>query len=234
MEEIEKIKKAYARRAHLGKDKLHSKFNPAALYNGHQIQKEIINAFKKNGINDISNKRILDVGCGVGNDLRNFVQFGANPDNLNGIDLLPESVERAKKISSNINFKCANAEDLPFDSNYFDIVVTFVTFTSILDSQMKKNIAKEMERVLAPQGIILWYDFFLNNPWNPDVRGVKKREIYKLFPGCKIWFKKISLIPQIIRFLAPYSWLACYLLEKIPLLRTHYLAVIHKRKMDKS
>ncbi|MCC7210276.1 MAG: hypothetical protein IT451_00360 [Candidatus Brocadia sp.] len=40
---------------------------------------------------------------------------------------------------------------------------------------MKKGIAAEMLRVLEPDGVILWYDYYMNNPKNPDVKGVKKR-----------------------------------------------------------
>jgi ubiquinone/menaquinone biosynthesis C-methylase UbiE len=94
---------------------------------------------------------------------------------------------------------------------------------------MKQRIAKEMLRVLKPLGIILWYDFHMNNPRNPDVRGVKKKEIYELFPDCDIRLKRVTLAPPLARAIAPYSWLACYILEKIPLLRTHYLGVIRKR-----
>jgi hypothetical protein len=34
-----------------------------------------------------------------------------------------------------------------------------------------------MVRVLKPEGLILWYYYHVNNPSNPDVRGVKCREI---------------------------------------------------------
>ena len=36
---------------------------------------------------------------------------------------------------------------------------------------MKQAVAEEMLRVLKPQGLILWYDYHVNNPWNKDVRG---------------------------------------------------------------
>jgi hypothetical protein len=90
-------------------------------------------------------------------------------------------------------------------------------------------VAGEMIRVLKEDGIIIWYDYYTNNPWNPDVRGVKKREIHQLFPGCRVDLQKITLAPPLARALAPRSWLACSLLEKIPWLRTHYLGVIRKR-----
>ena len=93
---------------------------------------------------------------------------------------------------------------------------------------MKQQIASEMLRVLRKDGIIVCYDFHVNNPWNPDVRGVKKLEILQLFPGCRIELQRSTLALPLVRWLAPYSWLACYLLGKIPWLCTHYLSVIRK------
>jgi hypothetical protein len=101
-------------------------------------------------------------------------------------------------------------------------------FTSVLDSQIKLRIALEMLRVAKPGGIIFWYDFSVDNPLNKNVKGVGSREIHRLFQGCDIDLKRITLAPPIARLLAPYSWLVCYFLSKVPLLCTHYLAAIRK------
>ena len=86
-----------------------------------------------------------------------------------------------------------------------------------------------MLRVTKPDGLILWYDFLYDNPKNPDVRGVRKREIQRLFPGCSVGLRKVTLAPPIVRRLAARAWWLCTILEAIPLLRTHYLGVIRKR-----
>jgi len=99
---------------------------------------------------------------------------------------------------------------------------------------MKQRIASEMLRVSRGGGLILWYDYHADNPWNPDVRGVKKPEIYCLFPGCRFDLQRITLAPPLSRSLAPYSWLLCCLLERIPWLCTHYLGVIQKGENDAS
>ena len=72
-----------------------------------------------------------------------------------------------------------------------------------------------MLRVLKTDGIILWYDYHMNNLQNPNVKGVKKKEIYKLFPDCDVYLKRITLAPPITRAIVPSSWLACYFLEKL-------------------
>jgi len=233
MSEIERIKKAYDKRVVMQKYKFYSYFNKANLCIIHQREKALLEVIKKFNFSDLSNKKILDVGCGKGDMLRNFIQYGARPENLYGLDLVEDRIEQAKALSPNIDFRCANAENLPYPDKSFDIVMQFVVFTSIFDSQMKKNIGKEMLRVLKPNGIIIWYDFYYNNPWNPDVRGIKKREIYQIFPDCKIYLKRITVgiavaVP-IIRVIASYSYFLCCLLESIKILNTHYLGVIKKK-----
>jgi hypothetical protein len=101
-------------------------------------------------------------------------------------------------------------------------------FTSILDEDLKRHAAAEMLRVLKRDGLILWYDYHVNNPFNRDVRGVKRREIHQLFPDCHVELKPITLLPPLARALAPYSYLGCYLLEKFSPLCTHYLGAIRK------
>jgi len=143
--------------------------------------------------------------------------------------LLEDRIEKAKYLSPNINFTCGNAANLPYADKFFDIVMQFTMFTSILDSLMKQRIAREMLRVLKPHGIILWYDYHVNNPRNPDVRGLKKKEIYQLFPDCKIYLKRITLASPISRLIAPYSYLLCYMLESMKFFNTHYLGIMKKK-----
>ena len=47
----------------------------------------------------------------------------------------------------------------------------------------------------------------------------------RLSSGLYLYFNKVTLAPPIARKLAPISWLAYYLLEKIPFLQAHYLVV---------
>ncbi len=108
------------------------------------------------------------------------------------------------------------------------MIVQFTVFSSILDVTMKHKVASEMLRVLKEDGCIIWYDFFVRDPRNKDVRGVTKREINELFPGCRITLRRVSVAIPLIRLIAPYSWELCYLLEKIKVLNTHYLGFIRK------
>ncbi|MCC7210273.1 MAG: hypothetical protein IT451_00345 [Candidatus Brocadia sp.] len=68
--------------------------------------------------------------------------------------------------------------------------------------------------------VLFWYDYHMKNPKNPDVKGIKKREIYELFPHCQIDLKRITLTPLIIRLIAPYSRITCYIFGKLKIFNT--------------
>lgn len=229
MDEIENIRERYERRKKMSERSFYSYFNVGNLFLIQERQRKIIKLLDKYERGDLSDEKIIDIGCGNGSMLRDFISWGAKPENLLGIDLLEERINVGKKISPNIDLVCGDAEKLDFPEKNFDIVTQFVCFTSILDFGMKKNIANEMLRVLKDNGIILWYDFKYNNPKNPDVRGIKKEEIKTLFPNCSYDFNLITLAPPVVRKLAPISWLLCYFLTELKLLNTHYLAIIRKK-----
>jgi hypothetical protein len=94
---------------------------------------------------------------------------------------------------------------------------------------MKFRVAAEMNRVLKPGGVILWYDYFVSNPKNPNVRGVSRKEILDLFPGLSISLQRITLAPPIARAVGPISPVLHHLLSSCKPLRTHYLGLFQKQ-----
>jgi ubiquinone/menaquinone biosynthesis C-methylase UbiE len=222
-----RIRRAYARREE--GDPRYSWFNPSYQFMVQQRDRRLLALLLRCGVANLNSRTILEIGCGTGQWLRNFVNWGARPENLTGIDLLPDRVSRAKRLCPlGVRIECGSAAHLPFGNENFDLVLQSTVFTSILDQNLKRRVAAEMTRVLKPDGIIVWYDYHVNNPQNRDVRGVKRRDIGVLFPGCHIELERVTLLPPLAHILAPYSYLACYLLEKISPLCTHYLGVIRK------
>lgn len=227
--EARRIEKVYRKRYESDKER-YSLFKPGEHFLDITYERDLIRSLKKAGIPNLAGLKILEIGCGDGRRLRNLQRLGAIPSNLYGIELLDFYVKDANLLSSNrCNIRQGDASDLPYDDGNFDIVYQRTVFTSIFDEEIKKKIACEMLRVLKTNCFVIWYDFHMNNPKNPNVRGVKKREIYELFPDCDIYLKRITLAPPLARLVAPWSFLLCYFLEKIPWLRTHYLGVIRKK-----
>ena len=196
----------------------------------HERYRETLRLFQAHGYHPLSKLQILDVGCGDGVMLRQFMQWGAWPENLAGIELRPEPVEKAGRLNPNLDLRCGSAIELPWPDDSFDLVCQHTVFTSILDKAMKRQIASEMTRVLRPGGSVLWYDYFYNNPSNPDVRGVKAKEIRSLFPDFEINLRPITLAPPIARRIPNALLPGLYpLLAALPFLRTHYLGIFTKQ-----
>jgi ubiquinone/menaquinone biosynthesis C-methylase UbiE len=222
-----RIRAAYALREK--DDPRYSWFNPAYQLMQQQCERRVLTLLNRNGFSDLQFKTVLEIGSGTGHWLRQFVKWGSRPENVTGIDLLPDRLSRARPLCPPaVRLLTASAAHLPFTSERFDIVLQSTVFTSILDDDLKTEAAAEMLRVLKREGLIIWYDYHVNNPWNPDVRGVKRREVSRCFPNCRIDLERTTLLPPVARALAPYSYMTCYFLERIPFFCTHYLGAIRK------
>ena len=76
-------------------------------------------------------ERILDIGCGSGNNLLFLNRMGLD---LTGVDASPYMIDLCKKrLGSHCDLKIGRAEDLPFEDNEFDIAI-FVNSLEFLDN----------------------------------------------------------------------------------------------------
>lgn len=222
-----RIKQAYQIKKPVGH---YSLFQAGNLFVIKERERLLLRCLMKHGCDSFAGKRVLEIGCGAGYWLRQFIQWGADPCNITGVDLRSEVISTAVPLCPpSVTLRCMNAARLDFESGSFDLVLQSLVFTSVLDQDMKQRIAQEMLRVVKQTGLILWYDFHVNNPWNPNVRGVRKGEIARLFPNCRITLNRVSLALPIAKKLAPCSWLSCYVLDRLRVFNTHYLGVIQKR-----
>ena len=174
----------------------------------------------------LSETTIADIGCGTGQWLLEFLQWGAAPRNLHGIDLMPERLSQARERLPQADLHCGDARKLPWPDRSLDLVTQFTLFSSILDISLQKAVAAEMLRVLRPGGHILWYDLRYSHPARAAVRGLNRDEIRSLFPGCSIRFKTTTLAPPLSRMVARRSWAAAAMLESLGFTCTHLAALI--------
>ena len=95
-------------------------------------------------------KRVLEIGCGLGTDAINFARAGAD---YTGVDLTERSIElvQSRFDFENLpgNLQTADAENLPFVDNTFDLIYSHGVLHHTPDTQKAIN---EAHRVLKPGG----------------------------------------------------------------------------------
>ncbi len=120
------------------------------------LQQEVASrVFERLSYMKVSPGKILDVGCGTGHCSRQL-RDSYSKAKIFGIDIAPGMIEEARKSQSlfrKINYQVADADQLPFEDNTFDLVFSSLTIQWLPD--LKKTFS-ELHRVLKPGGLLLF------------------------------------------------------------------------------
>ena len=192
-------------------------------------QRAMLRLFVKLGFTDLATLRLVEVGCGAGGNLLELLRLGFAPDRLSGIELLPERFAAARAtlpVALTLHQGDALQVDLP--AALHDIVFVSTVFSSLLDDAFQQRLADAMWRWVKPGGGVLWYDFTVDNPRNPDVRGVPPGRLRALFPQGRVQARRVTLAPPIARAVTRVHPGLYPVFNALPLLRTHVLAWVGK------
>ncbi|MCX6807362.1 MAG: methyltransferase domain-containing protein [Patescibacteria group bacterium] len=104
--------------------------------------------------------KILDVGCGFGGTIR-MLNEKHHYCELIGLNIDGEQLAVAKKLTKSrnhntIKFVQADACDLHFEKEYFDVIITIESIFHFFD---RKRFLQEASRVLKPKGKLVLSDF---------------------------------------------------------------------------
>ena len=161
--------------------------------------------------------KLVDVGCGVGGHLLDFLRAGFAPENLTGIELIAERMVLARsRVPSSLRMIEGDASSTPIAPQSQDIVFQSVVFSSLLNEDFQQELANRMWSWLRPGGGVLWYDFTYDNPRNPDVRGVPLRRVRQLFPAADPVVRRVTLAPPLSRRICRIHPAAYHALNCIP------------------
>lgn len=222
------VRERYARRGSK-LDKRYTYFNPEVLLSAQERERIFVRALSKAGMQPVEHKKMLEIGCGSGGGLMQFMKLGFRPENLVGIELLEERMAAARDLlPSAVRLYGGDACEFDLEEEKFDLVFQSTVFSSILDHAVQRTMAARMWDLLNPGGSVLWYDFIYDNPSNPDVAGVPLRRVRELFPGGELQFWRVTLAPPISRRVARIHPALYYFFNAFPLLRTHVVCLIKK------
>lgn len=161
---------------------------------------------------DLRDKRILDLGCGMGMYVSRLRQFS---DDVHGVDVDPDKIAKASAWLPNLHV--SPAEHLPFDDRSFDMVLLNEVIEHVDDD---RQAIREAYRILRPGGHIVvyapnrlypfethgfffrdryygpcnlpilanWVPDFVRNYFAPHVRIYTRRGIKRLFRGLDVEF----------------------------------------------
>jgi SAM-dependent methyltransferase len=222
--ELSRIEKVYAERT-----RKYDPLDPAVYLARQERERALIRWARTCELEPLEQRRLIDLGCGTGSALAEFLRMGFRPENLHGNDLLEDRIAKARSLlPADVRLSASDAARVDVPDESFDVVFQSMMCTSILDEQLLQQVVGRMRRLVRPGGGVLWYDFIYDNPRNPDVRGIGIGQILKFFPSVnpRIW--RVTLAPPISRVVtkihpALYGW--CNI---VPMLRTHVLCWLPK------
>jgi SAM-dependent methyltransferase len=224
------VQARYARRR--GDSRRYSLLEPAVLLATQERQRAIATLFRALEWQDLADRRLLEIGSGTGMNLVEFLRMGFRPENLQGIELLTASVEHARHVLPRsiriIEGDAAALTPGTIPPASQDIVYQATVFSSLLDDAFQQRLATRMWEWVRPGGGVLWYDFTIDNPRNPDVRGVAVRRIRQLFPHGTVRTRRITLAPPIARTVCRIHRTLYSVVNTCVWLRTHVLVWIAK------
>jgi SAM-dependent methyltransferase len=221
----------YARRDHALDAARYNPLNPAVYLAVQERERALIHLIREARLEPVADKRVLEVGCGAGGNLLQLVKLGFQPANLVANELLEERLRAARTLlPGGVTIVPGDAAALPFDAASFDVVLQSTVFSSLLDEHFQERLAQQMWRWLKPGGGIIWYDFVVNNPRNPDVRGVPLKRVQALFPEGMLRSWRVTLAPPINRAVTRLHPGLYHVFNVVPWLRTHLLCWVGKTR----
>lgn len=228
IDETQAVAERYARRQAVPPDR-YSLLQPDVWQTVQERQRALLRLLVAEGLTHLPALRVVEVGCGAGGNLLELLRAGFAPENLTGIELLPGRLAQARAaLPAAVTLIEGDASVQPIAPGSVDLVLQSTVFSSLLDPAFQQQLAAAMWSWLRPGGGVLWYDFTVDNPRNPDVRGVPLERIRTLFPQARLRWRRVTLAPPLARVACRVHPALYSALNLLPLLRTHVLGWLAK------
>jgi len=120
---------------------------------------------------DLKDKKIVEVGSGRGGGL-SYVCRNFHPNSSTGVDIEKSAVAFSNRRFGNERLKyiVGNAEKLPLADGYCDIVMNVESSHRYYSMS---SFAREVHRILKPEGYLLFADFRTHHQWTDVKRALQ-------------------------------------------------------------
>jgi hypothetical protein len=226
--ETRRIRAEYERRGLEIDGDLYAPWQPGEMFMVSERERLAASILRRVGKFPVAGDRCLELGYGRLGWLARMISWGLRETDLYGVELDAERAAIAHHALPSANLTIGNGTTLAFGDGKFRMVVVSTVFSSVLDHDFRALIALEIDRVLTPGGVVLWYDAAVNNPRNNQIGGIGRSKIKNLFPNYGLNVRSVTLAPPISRAVAKFSWTSATFLSNLPFLRTHLLGVLIK------
>lgn len=161
-----------------------NRYDDESFFNQYKQMARSVNGLKAAGewhelkkmLPDFNEKRVLDLGCGFGWHCRYAIEQGAK--SVVGIDISEKMIKKAKEMTKSplIEYIVKPIEDIDYDSNSFDVVISSLAFHYI---ESFDDICKKVNKCLPKGGEFV---FSVEHPiftaqglqdWHYDEQGKK-------------------------------------------------------------
>jgi SAM-dependent methyltransferase len=170
-------------------------------------------------LGDLKGKKILDVGCGEGEDGMILARLGAQ---VTGLDVSPGAIELAKAraalngVSANTNFVCAPLDATTLPEQSFDVIWIDNVLHHVLDDL--EGVMKSLLKAAKPGALIICIEPFnlikalrkirflvpVHTEVTPGERPLEQHDLavlHKVLPGLKR--RHFSFLGRLTRFVIP-------------------------------
>jgi len=128
------------------------------------------------GANVQEGAHVLDIACGSGVLARAALERSGKAGRVVGLDPAPGMIAAAKEVEPKIEWVLGSAEDLPFDDETFENVISQF---GMMFFQDRPKAAREMHRVTKPGGelaVAVWHSVEQNSAYG-DIASVLEQHV---------------------------------------------------------
>jgi ubiquinone/menaquinone biosynthesis C-methylase UbiE len=208
--------------------------NPEVLFQTLAFDRANITAFRKLRL-DRQKVRILDVGCGSGAGILQFLRLGFDPSKLVGVDMDEGRISEARCLLPHVNFYCASADSMPFGDQSFDVVFESTMLGTLSSLPLLRSIAAEMIRVTKRGGFLVLSDWRYSKKGSGVKTAISRSQLNELFSiGSRTTFvakEDGALIPPLGRRISKAAPALYFLFQRLFPLASGQLTTVLKRPL---